>query len=256
MSHFICSGCCSIVCCRVRAGRFAGLAITLIWLGLFVSNTSAETTAEVWVTTQDLSKKLSHERPVSFTKDPPAAEHGKASDTVIQVNAAQNYQKMIGLGASFEHSTCFNISRLGEKDRDEVIARLVDPVAGIGMNLMRICIGTPDFTGDPWYSYDDLPAGQSDPELKHFSIDGDRRYVIPVLKAALAKNPQLLFFASPWSPPGWMKSSGSMIGGQLLPEHYVAYAAYFVKFVQAYEREGYPNLRCDCAERAGRRPPA
>ena len=76
--------------------------------------------------------------------------------------------------------------------------------------------------------------------MKHFLIDGDRRYVIPVLKAAFAKNPQLLFFASPWSPPKWMKSSGTMIGGRLLPEHYAAYAAYFVKFVQAYEREGIP----------------
>ena len=108
------------------------------------------------------------------------------------------------------------------------------------MNLMRICIGTPDFTGEPWYSYDDLSAGQKDPELARFTIEKDRRYVIPVLKAARAANSELLFFASPWSPPAWMKSGDTLIGGRLLPEHYAAYAKYFVKFVQAYESEGIP----------------
>lgn len=170
---------------------------------------------------------------------PNASENGKIDGT-IQVHLEQTHQVMLGLGSSLEHSTCFNLSRLDEQQRQEVIERLVDRQTGIGMNLMRICMGTPDFTGEPWYSYDDLPAGQSDPTLKNFSIEKDLRYVIPVLKAARAENPQLLLFASPWSPPGWMKSGGTMIGGRLLPEHYVAYANYFVKFVQAYEREGVP----------------
>jgi beta-glucosidase len=59
------------------------------------------------------------------------------------------------------------------------------------MNFMRICIGTPDFTGDPWYSYDDLPPGKTDPELKHFSINKDQAYILPILKLARAKNPDL-----------------------------------------------------------------
>jgi O-glycosyl hydrolase len=111
----------------------------------------------------------------------------------------------------------------------------VDPVNGIGMNLMRICIGTPDFTGDPWYSYDDVPAGQTDIPLEKFSIEKDRLYILPVLKRALQQNPELIFFASPWSPPAWMKSSGSMIGGKLLPQYYEPYARYLVRFVQAYQ---------------------
>lgn len=227
----------------VRAVKLGSLTIVAIAFGLFVvaSSAGAETAAEVWVTTQDLLKKLTHEDPLTFATQAPTAADNEASDvTRIRVQAEKTYQVMLGLGASFEHSTCFNLSRLNEEDREEAIVRLVDRQAGIGMNLMRICMGTPDFTGDPWYSYDDLPGGETDPELKQFSIEKDRRYILPVLKTALAKNPQLLFFASSWSPPGWMKSSDSMIGGRLLPEHYSAYAAYFVKFVQAYEREGIP----------------
>jgi glucosylceramidase len=103
---------------------------------------------------------------------------------------------------------------------------------------VRICIGTPDFTSDPWYSYNDLPPAETDPELKRFSIEKDRAYILPVLKLARQKNPDLLFFASPWSPPGWMKTTGTVIGGELLPRWYGAYAEYFVKFIRAYEAEG------------------
>src|SRR5262249_48955285 len=111
---------------------------------------------------------------------------------------------------------------------------------GINLNLMRICIGTSDFTGDPWYSYDDIPAGRTDPELSHFSIAKDRSYILPILKQAIKINPNLQLFASPWSPPGWMKTTGNMIGGGLLPKWYSAYAHYFVKFIKAYEAEGTP----------------
>jgi glucosylceramidase len=129
---------------------------------------------------------------------------------------------------------------MSESDRERALERLVSPTAGIGMNLMRVCIGTPDFTGDAWYSYDDRPPGETDPDLKHFSIERDRAYILPVLKQARRQNPDLLFFASPWSPPGWMKSTGTMVGGRLLPRWYPAYADYFVKFTRAYEAEGIP----------------
>src|SRR5216684_3218185 len=89
-------------------------------------------------------------------------------------------------------------------------------------------------------SYDDLPAGETDPELKTFTIDRDRAYIIPILRETLAVNPNLKIIASPWSPPGWMKTSGSMIQGSLLPSAYAPLANYFVKFVQSYEAAGIP----------------
>src|SRR5262249_21384969 len=139
-----------------------------------------------------------------------------------------------------EHSTCSNLFRLTLSEREQAIEDLVSPSTGIGMNLMRVCIGTSDFAGEDWYSYDDLLPGQNDPELSHFSIDPDRAYILPVLKVAKQKNPDLLFFASPWSPPGWMKTTGNMIGGELLPKWYATYARYLVRFIEAYEAEGIP----------------
>jgi glucosylceramidase len=216
------------------------LPILVIGLVLWPLAAKADVQAEVWVTTQDLTKKLHAEVPIRFGKNQQTSGETASPHGTIHVLRDETHQVMLGLGSSFEHSTCHNLSRLDEKQRQDAIAQLVDRKTGIGMNLMRICIGTPDFTGDPWYSYDDVPAGQTDPDLKQFSIENDRRYVIPVLKAALQSNPDLLFFGSPWSPPGWMKSTGSMIGGHLLVKNYATYAAYFVRFVQDYERAGIP----------------
>ena len=197
-------------------------------------DTAAELAVNVWVTSEDMTRTLTAGEPLTFEHD------DSSSLPVIKVDADKTYQSVLGLGSSFEPTTCFNLSRLDPAKREDVIDSLVNPESGIGMNLMRICIGTPDFTGDPWYSYDDMPPGEPDVNLAHFSIAKDRDYIIPVLKTALAKNPDLLFVASPWSPPGWMTSSGDMIGGHLLPEYYGAYANYFVKFVKAYENEGLP----------------
>ena len=228
-----------LVACRPRVARRNFLPILVIGFALWPLAAKADVQAEVWVTTQDLTKKLHAESPISFATSQRGPDEATAYET-IHVRRENTHQVMLGLGSSFEHSTCYNLSRLDQKQRQEAIARLVDRKAGIGMNLMRICMGTPDFTGEPWYSYDDVPAGQTDPDLKQFSIEKDLRYVIPVLKSARQNNPELLFFASPWSPPGWMKSTGSMIGGHLLAENYATYAAYFVRFVQEYERAGIP----------------
>lgn len=187
-----------------------------------------------WVSSQDLSRRLDAIEPPSFT---PGAPDGRPE---IEINEAIKYQTIVGLGASLEHTTCANLFRLDESARAEVMERLVSPENGIGMSTMRICMGTPDFTGEPWYTYNDMPPGKKDPELKNFSIEKDRAYILPVLKLALEKNPDLKFYASPWSPPGWMKTCDDMIGGHLYPRYYDAYARYFVKFIESYQAEGIP----------------
>jgi glucosylceramidase len=196
-----------------------------------------EARARFWLTTEDLSIKLEEAPPLEVRK----LDEGPADGAGIYlVDEQHKDQSIVGLGGSLEPSTCFNLSRLSPEDRARTIARIVDPDQGIGMNLMRICIGTPDFTGDPWYSYNDLPPGKTDPELREFSIERDRAYILPVLREALAANPALLFVASPWSPPGWMKTTGSLIGGSLKPEFQASYAEYFARFILAYEAEGIP----------------
>jgi len=193
-------------------------------------------TVRTWVSSEDMTRALTPGDPIAIQ---PKAKV-KPGGSVIEVDPSKTYQSILGMGGSFEHTTCYNLLRLGPEKMAETIERLVNPETGIGMNLMRICIGTPDFTGEPWYSYDDMPPGETDRELAHFSIEKDKAYVLPVLKKALEKNPDLLLFASPWSPPGWMKTCDDLIGGYLLPQYYEVYARYFAKFVQAYAAEGVP----------------
>src|SRR5262249_51431786 len=159
-----------------------------------------------FVSTADLRDKLTEIPPAVLDRDRPA-EPGAVT---ISIDPSQRFQTILGIGSSLEPTTCFNLSRLDARAREEAVVRLVDRDRGIGMNLMRICIGSPDFPGDAWYSYDDVPAGETDPRLERFSITKDRDYILPILKLALAKNPELRFIATPWSPPGWMKSNGTM----------------------------------------------
>jgi len=198
---------------------------------------ASEPIAKWWLTTADQKRELEEQHDLSFR-----AKNGEAipsADRLI-VDESKVGQQILGLGSSLDHATCFNLAQLSEEQRRDVLTRLFDKTKGIGINLSRICIGTPDFTPEPWYSYDDLPNGESDEKLHRFSIEKDRHYVLPVLRSALQVNPSLIFFASPWSPPGWMKSTGDLIGGELQVEHYGSYAQYFVKFIQAYREEGIP----------------
>ena len=185
-----------------------------------------------WVSSQDMKKKMSPETDAFFA---PVSSMPKSA---IIVDDTITFQTIIGLGSSLEHSTCYNISLLGPERQEKVLESIVDANKGIGINLMRICFGTADFTASPWYSYDDPPDGQPDPELKHFSIEKDRKYVLPILKLALKINPDLKFFASPWSPPAWMKTNKSLCGGRINLQYYGPFAEYLAKSVEAYEAEG------------------
>jgi glucosylceramidase len=209
--------------------------LLLAFLVISVSESLAQSNPgiECWITTEDLTCKMNPQPPLEFSKSLPVK-------TDIRIDEQKTYQTILGLGSSLEHTTCANLWRLDAVTRNEVMERLISPQNGIGMSTMRICIGSPDFTGEPWYTYDDMPPGEKDNTLDHFSIEKDRAYILPILKIALAKNPQMVFFASPWSPPGWMKTCDDLIGGHLLPEYYHVYAEYFVKFIKSYESEGIP----------------
>ncbi|UOZ04962.1 glycoside hydrolase [Amycolatopsis sp. WQ 127309] len=160
--------------------------------------------------------------------------------TTVYVDPTQKFQTVSGFGASITDSAAANLYRLDETQRAAVLKRLFDPAAGAGISFLRQPIGASDFAVGSAYSYDDMPPGQTDPHLEHFSIAHDEKQIIPLLKQAKALNPQLTVMASPWSPPGWMKTSGSMIDGKLKddPAIYRAYADYLVKFLQAYRAAG------------------
>lgn len=164
---------------------------------------------------------------------------GAEKHTVV-IDEEQTFQEMDGFGASFTDSAAYLIHQvLDTKQRSELMTQLFDPNEGIGLSVLRQPMGASDYARD-FYSYNDLPEGQTDVELERFSIAHDEEDIIPLLKEALRLNPDVKLMGSPWSPPGWMKTSGSMIGGELKPEYYPVYAHYFVRYIQGYEANGLP----------------
>jgi glucosylceramidase len=192
--------------------------------------------ARVWVTTPDRAELMAERPPVTFGTTP------SAQPTIV-VDPDRAYQAVDGFGASITDSSAAVLAGLPPAVRADTLRRLFDPVRGIGVTFLRQPVGSSDFTAAAeHYTFDDVPAGQTDFSLRHFSIAHDEAQVLPLLREAKRLNPRLHVMATPWSPPAWMKTSGSLVGGQLKddPAIYDAYARYLVKFVQAYTRAGVP----------------
>ena len=199
------------------------------------NNTTTQATVRVWLTTPDQTNLLTRQPDIAWTRN------GKASGLTILVDEQQSYQQMVGFGASFTDSSAWLVQqKLAAKERTDLMKKLFHPRAGIGLSFLRQPLGASDFTTCGNYSYDEMPAGQTDPTLANFSLEHDRASIIPLLKQALHINPRLRIMATPWSPPGWMKSGDSMIGGTLNASAYEPYATYLVKCIQAYAAEGVP----------------
>lgn len=148
------------------------------------------------------------------------------------------HQTWEGVGGAFNELGFIALERASQDDRREVLKNLFHPESGCRFNLCRIPIGASDYA-ERWYSPNEVDG---DLEMKHFSIERDRRYLIPYIKAAQAVRPDLRFFASPWSPPTWMKEPAAYNYGTLRWEKPVleAYALYFRRFVEAFAAEGIP----------------
>lgn len=157
-----------------------------------------------------------------------------ASPIGINLDPRQRYQELVGFGGAFTDASCYLFSQMQPAARQALLKQLFTP-EGIGLTMGRTCIGSSDYSRNA-YSFDD--AGEPDPELKHFSIDHDRAYILPTLVEAGAVCPELFLFSSPWSPPGWMKDNHSLLGGTMLDTYFVAYAEYFAKFIQGYASAG------------------
>ncbi len=152
----------------------------------------------------------------------------------VEIDATQRLQSILGFGGAFTDASCYLFSRMEPTARRQLLEELVGP-SGLRLSVGRTCIGASDYSRTA-YSFDDSPT--PDPELKNFSIAHDREYILPMLREAQQINPELFFFSAPWSPPGWMKSSNSLMGGSMRKQYLGAYAQYFVKFLQAYKAEG------------------
>ncbi|HEY3515052.1 MAG TPA: discoidin domain-containing protein [Kribbella sp.] len=221
----------------MRTSAF-GVALALAVASLAVPAQAHPPTTQVsvWVTTPDRAELLHQRAPVAF--------HDGASDrTTITLDPRTTYQTMDGFGAALTDSAAAVLYRLSPADREQTMRKLFDPQQGIGVSFLRQPVGSSDFTAaSEHYTYDDVPAGQTDFPLRHFSVAHDEQQVLPLLRRAKQLNPQLKVMATPWSPPAWMKAGDSLVGGRLQddPKVYDAYARYLVKFVQAYAKAGIP----------------
>ncbi len=186
----------------------------------------------VWLTTDDQRTLMQEQSSVVFI-----AGSAPALPTIF-LDEYSRYQTIEGFGASMTDSSAYLMNqKIGPDRLPGVMQSLFDHAQGIGVSFLRNPMGASDLARTA-YSYDDLAAGATDPDLASFSIAHDQVDILPLLKQAKTINPKITMMGNPWSPPGWMKTTGSMIGGSLLPSAYPAFANYFVKYLQAYAEAG------------------
>jgi len=156
----------------------------------------------------------------------------------IQVDTTQRFQSMDGFGFAMTGGSAMLINQLTSSARQSLLNELFrNDSTFIGINYLRVSIGASDLDASV-FSYDDMPANQTDPTLANFSLAPDNQHLIPILKAVVAINPGIKILGSPWSAPVWMKTNQSSKGGSLKPEYYAVYANYLVKYIKAMEVQG------------------
>lgn len=158
--------------------------------------------------------------------------------TNIEVDSASKFQQVDGFGYTLTGGSAYLINRLSATERTSLLNELFGSSNNaIGVSYLRVSIGASDLSSEV-FSYNDMPAGQTDVTLSNFSLSKDTVDLLPVLQQVLSINPNIKIMGSPWSPPVWMKDNGSSIGGSLQPQYYSVYAQYFVKYIQAMAAKG------------------
>lgn len=188
--------------------------------------------AEVWLTRGDKAVLLGRQADLEIRLTP------YLNWPVITVDTATTYQSMEGFGAALTGSSAYLLNnKLGTADRLNLLSDLFDTVSGIGISYLRLTMGASDFSLSD-FTYDDLPSGSSDFNLENFSLSRDLEDVVPVLKQVVSISPGLRLMGTPWSPPAWMKTNGSLKGGKLRADCYDVYADYFVRYIRAMKEQG------------------
>ncbi len=158
--------------------------------------------------------------------------------TTIEVDTTQTFQSIDGFGYTLTGGSASLLNALPASTLDPLLKELfLWDSTNIGVSYLRISIGASDLSATT-FTYNDMPTGETDATLAHFSIDREKQDLIPILKKIIALNPSIKILGSPWSAPVWMKTKNSFVGGSLKPEYYSAYANYFVKYIQAMKEEG------------------
>lgn len=190
-------------------------------------------TAIIYTTASQTTDRLTITDTTSFAP----AQQPVESDISIFINPEKTFQHFIGIGGAITDAAAEVFAKLPAEKQSELLRAYYDQNSGIGYSLARTTIHSCDFSSGS-YTY----VADNDKELTSFNIDHDRKYRIPLIKSAMAAaGGKLLLYASPWSPPAFMKDNNTMLkGGKLLPEFNQSWATYFTKFIKTYESEGMP----------------
>ncbi len=157
---------------------------------------------------------------------------------IIAVDSTLAFQSIDGFGFTLTGGSAYVINQMNAAGKAALLQELFGSDSNsISISYLRLSIGASDLSSSV-FSYDDMPAGQTDTALNNFSLGPDTTDLIPLLKQILAINPSIKIIAAPWSAPVWMKDNGSSVGGSLLPAYYNAYAQYFVKYIQQMKALG------------------
>lgn len=185
----------------------------------------------VWLTKGNQSALFSRQDDLTFKK-------ANSNTTGIQVDSTRQFQQIDGFGFCLTDGSAKLLHQMSESKREALLQELFSTTdSSIGISYIRVSIGASDLS-DSTYSYDDMPPGQTDKALSHFSIDKAKTELIPTLQEILHIAPDLKILGSPWSAPAWMKDNHQTKGGSLLPAYYKAYAAYFVRYIQDMQAAG------------------
>ena len=192
-------------------------------------------TADVFVTAKNTSNRLTKTQQLPINT---AAPEPDENFPVIILDPSKTFQTIVGIGGALTDASAETFYKLPADKQKEILTAYFDPEKGIGYSLCRTHINSCDFSSSS-YAYTETA---DDTLLADFSIEKDKKFRIPFIKEAMkTSGNQITFFASPWSPPAWMKSNNNMLrGGKLLPQYYQAWANYYIRFIKEYKNEGIP----------------
>ncbi|XHR27265.1 MAG: glycoside hydrolase family 30 beta sandwich domain-containing protein [Chthoniobacteraceae bacterium] len=199
---------------------------------LLVQTSASFANVRVFVTSRDGGERLTEKEPEQLLKK---SDLGLPS---VFVDPAKRFQTIEGIGGAFTEASAVTLRKMSPDNQQLILKAYFDAKSGNAYSLCRTHINSCDFAMGN-YAYSETP---NDKDLAHFSIERDRQALIPMIQAALkiSQTPFKLF-ASPWSPPAWMKTNGEMNnGGSLKAECRDAWARYYVRYIQEYQKEGIP----------------
>ena len=151
----------------------------------------------------------------------------------LRLTGEKRKEEIMGFGVALTGSSCYHLNSM-EPEKRRAFLKEIYGKDGLGLSIGRVTIASSDYSAE-LYSYDDV---EGDTALEHFSIKRDEAYILPMIKEVLTIKPDLYLYGAPWSPPGWMKSGGSLCGGFMRDQYVDCYADYFVKFLKAYGEHG------------------